>query len=214
MFTGIIEEIGVVEKIVKGKLMLLEVRANTVLPETKIGDSISVNGVCLTVTSLGKEQLSFDVMRESQEKANFSFLKMGESVNLERALRADSRLGGHMVSGHIDGVGIVKKKSKADETVIMQIDAPKNIIKYLVPKGSVTIDGVNLTVIDVNEDSFRVGLIPHTLKTTNLQFRESKAQVNLEVDMLSKYVFRFFETKNTSKSTITEQNLQNLGFVD
>ena len=214
MFTGIVEEIGIVEKIVKDRLMHLVCRAETVLTGTKMGDSISVNGVCLTVVNLEKGNVAFDVMKESQEKATFKFLKAGDRVNLERALKADSRLGGHMVSGHIDGIGTVKKKSKSAETVILQIEAPKTVLQYLVPKGSIAIDGVSLTVIDVKKDFFSVGLIPHTLKTTNLRFKESKTMVNLEVDVLGKYVFRFFESQQSEKSGVTEQNLQDLGFTD
>ncbi|MFH2138882.1 MAG: riboflavin synthase [Candidatus Omnitrophota bacterium] len=215
MFTGIIEKIGIVEKIVKGKLMHLVIRADKVLRETIPGDSICVNGVCLTVTNLDNGRIGFDVMGESQEKATFKYLKVGDGVNLERALRADSRLGGHIVSGHIDGMGSVRKKLKQGETVIFQINAEDNVIAYLVPKGSITVDGVSLTVIDVYKDYFSVGIIPHTLKSTILRLKEPKEKVNLEVDILAKYVFRFFETRKENKpSSLTKGNLNSLGFVD
>ncbi|MCP4649816.1 MAG: riboflavin synthase [PVC group bacterium] len=214
MFTGIVEEIGIVEKVVKGKMMHLVVRAEEVLRGSKLGDSISVNGVCLTVTNLEKGRVAFDVMRESQETATFKFIKIGDGVNLERALRVDSRLGGHMVSGHIDGMGLIKKKIKQAENVILQVNADKSILGYLVPKGSIAIDGVSLTIIEVQKDYFSVGLIPLTLKSTNLGFKEPKTRVNLEVDMISKYVFRFFENQKDKSKGLTEKNLQDMGFVD
>ncbi len=212
MFTGIVEEMGIIQKVVKGKLMHIIIRAQTVLKETNIGDSINVNGVCLTVVNLDKKSIAFDVMRETQEHANFNSLKIGDGVNLERALNVNSRLGGHIVSGHIDGVGIVRKKVKQREDFWLQISADKEIMSFLVPKGSIAIDGVSLTIFDVYRDYFSVALIPHTLKTTNLDFKETKTRVNLEVDMFAKYIFRYLEGQGKEASKLSEGRLRSLGF--
>jgi len=212
MFTGIVEEIGIVEKAIKGKLMHLVIRAQKVLPQTKLGDSINVNGVCLSVVNLDKKHFEFDVMAQSQSNTNLSILKAGDGVNLERALSVNSRLGGHTVSGHIDGLGIVKEKIKKQDEFWLNINAGKDILSYLVHKGSVAIDGVSLTVVDVAKNYFSVALIPHTLKNTTLSFKEPKAKLNLEVDMLSKYVFKYFEKQKTSGSKVSESYLKKMGF--
>ncbi len=214
MFTGIVEEMGIVEKIVKGKLMHLVLRAETVLRDTKIGDSINANGVCLTVVNLDKKRIAFDVMKETQETANLKFLKVGEGVNLERAMSANSRFGGHIVSGHIDGVGVVRKKIKGADEFWLQIEADKTLIAYLVNKGSIAIDGVSLTVVDVRKNSFGAALIPHTLKNTTLGFKEVKNKVNLEIDMLSKYVFRYFEKQKDNSPKLSKDYLKKMGYID
>ena len=214
MFTGIVEEIGIVEKIVRGRLMHLVIRAEKVLTETKIGNSINVNGVCLTVVNLDKKRIAFDVMKETQEKANFKILKVGEGVNLERAMNANSRFGGHIVSGHIDGVGIVRKKIKGTEEFWLQIEADKNLTAFLVDKGSIAIDGVSLSVVEVKKNYFAVALIPHTLKNTTLGFKEVKNKVNLEIDMFSKYVFRYFEKQKENRSKLSKSYLKKMGFID
>lgn len=212
MFTGIVEELGIVDKITTGKIMRLVVRAQTVLGETKIGDSIDVNGVCLTVVTIDRKHLAFDVMPETQSKANIGDLKIGDSVNLERALTAGSRLGGHIVSGHIDGKGIVRKKTKQAEDFRLEIEAEKPLLAFLVPKGSITVDGVSLTVINVKNNCFDVGIIPHTLKSTTLGFKEPGSRVNLEIDMLAKYVFRYLEQQGKGGATLTAGYLKSLGF--
>ncbi len=214
MFTGIVEEIGIVEKITQGNLMSLIVRAQKVLEQTKIGDSINVNGVCLTVVSFSKNCLTFEIMKETQEKANFKILKSGDKVNLERAMLANSRFDGHIVSGHIDGTGKIKSKTAKSGAFIIEIEAVKSLITYLVPKGSICIDGISLTIIDVKAASFSVGLIPQTLKTTSLGIKKNKDKVNLEVDLLSKYVFRYMENQGNAAKKITENHLRNLGFGD
>ncbi|MBU4477713.1 MAG: riboflavin synthase [Candidatus Omnitrophica bacterium] len=212
MFTGIIEEIGIIEKIVKGKLMHFSVRAQTVLKETKIGDSISVNGVCLTVVSIDNKRVAFEVMRETQEKTSLKFLRVGDGVNLERAMSVHSRFGGHIVSGHIDGIGAVRDKVKHDEACWLSIEADKSILAFLVTKGSIAIDGVSLTVVDVYEHYFRVSLIPHTIKSTTLGFKKPSDKVNLEIDMLAKYVSRYFEMHKEEKPKLSEGYLRSLGF--
>lgn len=214
MFTGIVEEMGIVEKIVRGRLMHLVIRAEKVLRETKIGDSINVNGVCLTVVTLDKKRIAFDIMKETQEKASFKLLKAGEGINLERAMRANSRFGGHIVSGHIDGIGIIRKKIKGTDEFWLQIEAGKSLIAFLVDKGSIAIDGVSLTIVEVKKTCFTVALIPHTLKSTTLGFKEENNKVNLEVDMLSKYVFRYFEKQKDTPPKLSKDYLKKMGYAE
>jgi len=214
MFTGIVEEMGIVEKVVKGKLMHLVVRAGTVLKDTKIGDSINVNGVCLSVVNLDKKRVAFDVIEESQEKANFQSLRPGAGVNLERAMSAGSRFGGHIVSGHIDGVGIIKKKIKQNDESWLEVETDKNLISFLVVKGSIAVDGVSLTVVDVKKNYFTAALIPHTLRNTTLGFKQVKDKVNLEVDILAKYVFRYFEKQQVKEGKFSKEFLKKNGFID
>lgn len=214
MFTGIIEEMGIVEKVVKGKLMHLVLQTQSTIKETKMGDSINVNGVCLTVVTMDKQSLSIDVMRETQERTNLNLLKVGDGVNLERALSVSSRLGGHIVTGHIDGVGFVRKKIKQKDEFWLEINAETQVRRYIVPQCSIAVDGVSLTVTTVNKECFNVALIPHTLKTTNLGFKEEKSKLNLEVDLFAKYVFRYLETKTPDKTGISKNHLKNLGFID
>ncbi|MBI4845390.1 MAG: riboflavin synthase [Candidatus Omnitrophica bacterium] len=215
MFTGIIEEIGIVEKIVNGKLMHIIVRAELVLDNTKIGDSISVNGACLTVVDLDKRFIGFDIIKETQEKSNLSTLKTGERVNLERAMSVNTRFGGHIVSGHIDDTGIIEKKTKYAQECLLQIQASKCLLSFLVPKGSIAIDGVSLTVVEVKEKSFTVFMIPHTLNRTTLGFKKSKDKVNLETDILSKYVFLYFEQKQkTGSGSFSKEYLKKAGYID
>ncbi|MBU1086696.1 MAG: riboflavin synthase [Candidatus Omnitrophica bacterium] len=212
MFTGIVEEIGVVEKVIQGNLMQLTVRAQKVMEQTKIGDSISVNGVCLTVVLLGKDSVTFEIMKETQEKANLKTLKNGDKINLERAMGANSRFDGHIVSGHIDGTGKIKNKIANSGEFVLEIEADKNLIAYLVPKGSICIDGISLTIVDVKASSFSIGLIPQTLKTTTLGIKQTNDKVNLEVDLLSKYVFRYMDNNIKAGTKISENYLRNLGF--
>jgi len=214
MFTGIVEEIGTVERIVSGRLMHLVVRADKVLSETKLGDSINVNGVCLTVVNIDKKHVGFDVMKETQEKSNFKTLKSGGGVNLERAMSANSRFGGHIVSGHVDGVGILRKKIKGADESELQIEAEKDLIAFLVDKGSIAIDGVSLTIVEVKKNYFTVALIPHTLKSTTLGFKEEANKVNLEIDMLSKYVFRYFEKQKSGSPELSKGYLKKMGYLE
>ncbi|MCG2711010.1 MAG: riboflavin synthase [Candidatus Omnitrophica bacterium] len=214
MFTGIVEEMGIVEKIDRGTLMHLIIRADKVLSKTKIGDSINVNGICLTAVNLDKKRVAFDVMKETQEKANLKLLKVGERVNLERAMSANARFGGHIISGHIDGVGIVRKRIKGSDEFWLHIEAEKNLTAFLVDKGSIAIDGVSLSVVEVKKNSFSVALIPHTLKSTTLGFKQENNKVNLEVDMLSKYVFRYFEKQKDSKPKLSKEYLKKMGYIE
>ncbi|MGG7098209.1 riboflavin synthase [Clostridium sardiniense] len=218
MFTGIIEEIGEIQSIKKGdKSSILLIKADKVLRDTKIGDSISTNGVCLTVTSISSSNFEADVMAETLRKSNLGDLKKLNKVNLERALSIKSRLGGHIVSGHIDGVGKIADFTKEDNAVWITIKAPTEILRYIVLKGSIAIDGVSLTVAYVDDEIFKVSIIPHTGDETILLNKKIGETVNLECDVIGKYVEKLLklDVKNTEvkENNITEDFLKNNGFL-
>jgi riboflavin synthase len=211
MFTGIIEEIGTINKITKNNFsLLLEIKANKVLKDTKIGDSISTNGVCLTVTSLNNNLFTTDVMETTLKSSNLGELMIGSNVNLERAAQLNTRLGGHLVSGHIDGVGKVFKIENKDIAKIIHIKVPKEIIKYIIQKGSVAINGISLTIQDVKKESFQISLIPQTILETNLKNIKNNDTINIEVDMLMKFTERLL---NFSKQNINLNYLIENGFL-
>jgi riboflavin synthase len=196
MFTGIIEETGTVEKIARSQeAITLVLRAAKAVRGLKIGGSLAVNGCCLTAAKIlarGKSTLvQFDLLDETWKRTNFQFLKIGSSVNLERPLSAGDEFGGHFVTGHIDGTGKILRweQSKADH--VLDIAAPENVMRYMIEKGSIAIDGTSLTVAEVNKRSFRVWIIPHTFEVTNLRGRKPGDAVNLEADLLGKYVEKF-----------------------
>ena len=189
MFTGIIEEIGSVKRVsVGGKSGSIEIAAKKVLEGTKIGDSIAVNGVCLTVTSLGSSSFTADVMAETLRRSSLGSLSVGNGVNLERAMAADGRFGGHLVSGHIDGTGTISKMQKEENAVWVHIQANSEILNLIVEKGSIAIDGISLTVACVSDSEFSVSVIPHTAKETTLLSKKAGDTVNLENDIIGKYV--------------------------
>ena len=189
MFTGIVEEMGQVEGIQRGRQSaVLTIRARTVLEGTKIGDSIAVNGVCLTVTSLAADRFTADVMHETLDRSSLAQLKRGGTVNLERAMPADGRFGGHIVAGHIDGTGRVVKVRKDDNAIWYTIQAPPQVLRYIVEKGSIAVDGISLTVARVETDRFAISAIPHTVAQTVLRDRKAGDLVNLETDIIGKYV--------------------------
>jgi riboflavin synthase len=191
MFTGIVEEQGVVVRLErKGGSALLELRCDLVTSDAGIGDSISVNGCCLTVTERTGSGFVADMMGETLARTALGGLRTGDVVNLERALRLDGRLGGHLVQGHVDGVGRVRSVTPEGEWTTMALDLPADLAPYVAEKGSVAIDGVSLTVTAVDDQGFSVGLIPHTLAVTTLGHRSTGDRVNIEVDMLAKYVAR------------------------
>jgi riboflavin synthase len=189
LFTGIVEELGIIlgRHHYKNSIALL-LKGNKVMDDLQEGDSIAVNGVCLTVARRSAVDFYADVMPETLRKTNLAELKAGEKVNLERALPVGGRLGGHFVSGHIDGIGTITEEKKEGNALIKRIEAGSWITRYLVEKGSVAVDGVSLTVVDVGENSFSVSLIPHTAKHTTLGYKKNGDKVNLEADILGKYV--------------------------
>ncbi len=217
MFTGIVEEIGTIQGIKKGnKSSKLLIKANKVLDKTNLGDSICTNGVCLTVTNLDKNTFEADVMAETLRRSNLGDLSIGSNVNLERALSLQTRLGGHIVSGHIDGVGEVLSLVKEDNATWVSIKASNDILKYIVEKGSIAIDGISLTVAYVDDSIFKVSIIPHTKDETTLLTKKCGETVNLECDVIGKYVEKLLGFNNKNKeikeSKITEDFLKNNGF--
>jgi len=192
LFTGLVEELGTIKAINNGPASsLLKIQARFVLEDVKLGDSIAINGVCLTVVKFTSSDFDVQIMEETLTKTNLKDLKTGDKVNLERALRMGDRLGGHLVSGHIDEVGKISEQTKHDIAIVTRITAPSNFLDYLIPKGSVAIDGISLTVIDVNANDFTISLIPHTMALTTLGIKGVGDIVNLESDMLGKYVKKF-----------------------
>lgn len=196
MFTGIIEETGTVEKVARNtEGVTLVVRAAKAARGLKIGGSLAVNGCCLTAAKIparGKSALvQFDLLNETWKRTNFQFLKTGSLVNLERPLRAGDEFGGHFVSGHIDGTGKILRWEQFKADHVLDIAATDNVMRYVIEKGSIAIDGISLTVAEVNKQSFRVWIIPHTFDVTNLHGRKTGDAVNLEADLLGKYVEKF-----------------------
>jgi riboflavin synthase len=203
MFTGIIEETGSIEKIKPaGKSIKLTICANTSGHCLKIGASVAVNGCCLTavkVSARGKAKLiQFDLLQESWQRTNFRFAKIGSLVNLERSLRADGELGGHFVTGHVDGLGKIIRWERSGKDHVLDIAAPTEVLRYVIEKGSITVDGISLTVAAVQKKSFRVWIIPHTFEITALRERKVGDAVNLEADMLGKYVEKFLSARQCS----------------
>lgn len=216
MFTGLIEEIGEIKSIEKGaKSARITIKAEKILEGTKLGDSIATNGVCLTVTEFNKSSFCVDVMAETIRSSNLGKLKPGAYVNLERALRVGDRLGGHIVSGHIDGIGIIVDFYKEENATWVSVETKKDILKYIVHKGSITIDGISLTVAYVDENIFKVSIIPHTKDETTLLIKKIGDEVNLENDMMAKYVeklMKYGETQKEKKS-ISMDFLEKNGFA-
>ena len=214
MFTGIIEEIGHVNNVKKGTASaILTIQAEKVLEGTHIGDSIAVNGVCLTVTGIYDNTFTADVMHETLNRSSLGKLVSGSAVNLERAMAADGRFGGHIVSGHIDGTGTIRELKREDNAVWVTIDCSPKILRYIIEKGSIAIDGISLTVAKTDSQSFSVSIIPHTAGATTLSLRKAGDVVNLENDIVGKYIEKFitFE-KEKPKSGITKEFLLKNGF--
>lgn len=203
MFTGIIEEIGTVKSISHGaKSCTLEIEAKTVLEDTIVGDSIATNGVCLTVTSINNGAYTADVMPETISRTSLSQLKKGSKVNLERALTLNKRLGGHIVSGHVDGTGRISRRYNDDNALWLWIDCAQDIMRYIVEKGSITIQGISLTVAKVEQGAFAVSLIPHTQEATTLHNAKVGDIVNLENDVIAKYVERLMTADESNDRKI------------
>ena len=189
MFTGIVEELGTVESVEhQGDAIRLTVRAGAVLEDARLGDSISVNGCCLTVAARGEDTWTADVMQETLNKTSLYGVQPGDRVNLERAVTAATRLGGHIVQGHVDGVGTVVARHPSEHWEVVEISMPTQLGRYLVDKGSITVDGVSLTVVEAGDEAFTVSLIPETLARTTLGLRQPGDRVNLETDVIAKHV--------------------------
>lgn len=221
MFTGIIEEVGSVASIRKGAhSCVLTVNASRVLEDVHLGDSIATNGVCLTVTSFTSHSFSADVMHETLNRSSLGSLHIGSPVNLERAMLAGGRFGGHIVSGHIDGVGTISSIKEDDNAVWYTVEAPSSILRYIIEKGSITLDGISLTVAKVTNSNFSVSIIPHTRAQTNLASKKVGDVLNLENDLVGKYVERLMlqpiaasqEQPERKSSGITKEFLSHYGF--
>lgn len=196
MFTGIVEEVGIVEKIERSaKAIQITLHTKICGADLRVGDSLAVNGCCLTIVKIlsraGKKSVGVDLLEETWKRTNLRFVKAGSLVNLERPLRADGRFGGHFVSGHIDGLGKILRWEKRGQDLFLEIATPADLMRYLIFKGSIAIDGISLTVAEVRRKSFAVWIIPHTYGVTALREKKVGDAVNLETDLLGKYVERF-----------------------
>lgn len=216
MFTGIVEEVGTIRNIKRGQhSAVLTIQAKTVLEETRIGDSIAVNGICLTVTRLFPDGFSADVMHETLNRSSLAGLAAGSVVNLERAMPANGRFGGHIVAGHVDGVGHIANIRRDDTAVWYTVHAGPEILRYVVEKGSITIDGISLTVATLGSDNFQVSIIPHTGSETILLGKKAGDVVNLENDIIGKYVQRLLTNpapEEAPESKVTWEFLAENGF--
>ena len=185
MFTGIIEEIGFFDSLTNGRI---KINCEKILEDVNIGDSISTNGICLTVTQFDNKSFSADVMPETIRRTSLENLKRGDIINLERALKFGDRLGGHIISGHIDGVGVIKSMKPDSNAIIVTVKAEKDLLRHITTKGSVALDGMSLTVVNVGDSDFSVSLIPHTRDVTNFKNKKKGSLVNIETDILAKYL--------------------------
>lgn len=196
MFSGIVEEMGAVTTLNKGMAgTRLTIMASTVMGDLAVGASVSVNGACLTVAAKTDHDFSVDVSPETLRVTTLGNLASGSPVNLERAMKLNERIGGHMVSGHVDGIGAIRSRHQDGNALILEFEAPKEILRYCVAKGSITVDGISLTINDVTERSFAVSIIPHTAKVTTLGLKQIGDQVNLESDLIGKYVERLLQER-------------------
>lgn len=217
MFTGIVEEVGKISKIEEGKDFLhITIEGSKVLNPLNLGDSVAVNGVCLTVTNFNNSSFTADVMAETLKKSSLKILSKGSLVNLERAVTLNKPLGGHIVSGHIDGTGEIINIKKEGIATLLEVKTKETLLKYMVPKGSVALDGVSLTLVDIKEKSFTVSLIPHTKEETILMNKNIDDIINIECDVLGKYIYKFIQLKKEEealKSNISLDFLSKTGFL-
>jgi len=213
MFTGIVEEVGKITRVEKGQnSAVFSIEGDKIFSDLKLGDSVAVNGVCLTVSRLSGRSFTTDTTSETLDRTSLGMLKTGSRVNLERAMPVNGRFGGHIVTGHVDGTGTISGIRRDDRTVWVTFAAGPSILKYIIEKGSISVDGISLTVASVNADSFSVAIIPHTEKSTTLLTKNRGDLVNLECDMLGKYVERFVNRNEPKKCVITEKFLTESGF--
>lgn len=197
MFTGLIKELGKVARIInKGKDIEIEIESTSLAKTAKTGDSISVNGCCLTVKSVSNNSFSFDVSFNTLKNTAFKFAKTGDAVNLEDSLTPTDKLGGHFVTGHIDAAGKIQNISKISNSYKLKIELPPEILPYIIPKGSVSLDGISLTITETGKDYFCVVIIPHTFTCTNLKFKKAGSFVNIEVDLISRYIAHILKYQN------------------
>jgi len=196
MFTGIVEEMGVIKRLEKsGAGTTLTILASTVMDDLEAGASVSVNGACLTVVSVGEREFAVEVSRETLAVTTLGQLAAGTPVNLERAMRVHDRIGGHLVAGHVDGVGSIQNRTPEGNAIVLTIEAPREVLRYCVHKGSITLDGISMTINEVSDRTFSVAVIPHTAKATTLGLKKPGETVNLEADLIGKYVERLLQDR-------------------
>lgn len=213
MFTGLVEEKGIVVSIKpNGKSIRLMVKAPGMASNVIAGESIAINGVCLTAVSINPPTIEFDAIRETIERTTLGRLKPGGSVNLERALRLGDRLDGHMVQGHVDGIGIIREIRRSGDDTVFRISAEPDVMTYVVRKGSITVDGISLTIADTADDWFSIAIIPHTLKNTTLNEKNTGSAVNLETDIIGRYVYKYMGKTSSDDSLM--QKLAEGGFLE
>ena len=198
MFSGIVEEMGAIQKIEKGLAgAKFSILASVILDDLRVGDSVSVSGACLTVTKIEGQSFSVDVSTETLNCTIFGQITVGTPVNLERAMKLNARMGGHMVTGHVDGIGALRAREQDGNAIYLTVEAPEDIMRYCVAKGSITIDGISLTINAVKDRSFAVAIIPHTAKVTTMGLKQIGDAVNLESDLIGKYVERLLQANGT-----------------
>lgn len=217
MFTGIIEELGIVASFIRGSQsakLTLSVSKN--LAAAKPGESVAVNGACLTVTNIKRNLLEFDISPETIKRSTLNELKIGDKVNLERAIPVSGRLGGHLVSGHVDGVGEIKRKRAQGKGMELYVSLPSDLLRYLVPKGSITLDGISLTVASIQRGLLVVSVVPHTAQSTSLALKTVGDRLNIEVDILSKYMERHLKghMKGLGEEAVTQAGYLPMGWIE
>ena len=209
MFTGLIEELGSVRgRVRRGAFQQLEIEAERVLAGLQVGDSININGVCQTAVAIGESGFAVETVAETLARTTMGILGIGQAVNLERALRADQRLGGHLVLGHVDGVAHIRRRAERDGEHRFEIEPPPGLARYIAVKGSVALDGISLTVAEISGDAFTVAVIPHTFDNTTLSHRRAGDSVNLEVDVIARYVERLLG----GKPQLSFEDLRDIGY--
>ena len=212
MFTGIIEELGVVGKIETSREpRLFSIKAKMIAEDLKKGDSVSVNGACLTVVDVKKGSFSVEAIEETLKRTNLGHLRPADKVNLEGALKAGAKISGHFMTGHVDGLGTILSKKEENGAISIEVAAEKDLLDGIVQKGSIAVDGVSLTIAEIKQSSFSVYIIPHTAQATTLGFKKTGDKVNLEIDMLGKFVRKFLD--RDKPSNITEEFLREKGFI-
>jgi len=210
MFTGLIEEIGTIENIVRQQDKInLSIKAKKILTDTKIDDSISINGICLTVVDIKTNSFAVQAVRETMQKSTIANWQKGEFVNLERAMKINDRLGGHIVQGHIDGIGTIDKITKLSDTLELEIILPTGKNAYTIEKGSIAIDGISLTIAKKAKDKIRIAVIPHTLNNTTLKDKKVNDKINIEFDFFAKYIQNYLDG---TKGVLTESKLKSWGY--
>ncbi len=215
MFTGIVEETGTVMRIDrKAESFTIHLQAKKILEDVQLGDSIAVNGVCLTVTEMTRTSFQADVMPETFRATSLGILSPGSKVNLERAMSANGRFGGHFVSGHVDGTGILVSKKRLENALYMGIRIPEQFKVFVMEKGSIAIDGTSLTIFEIEDDIITISLVPHTQEETILAGKSNGDLVNVEFDMLAKYIYHMMDRRKETKAEITMDKLMENGFVD